>query len=196
VAIDSSLGNRESHPSPFTLPPFRIKFPSCTEPWELLKVNFFRCGCGSMVERGLPKPETRVRFPSPAPPSFIYFDVNLRHKCVHIVRLFSRSSYRKTLAPKPPRPGLLQIRDPFGSPSLRSMRREIWCRSGMGWIVFLLHSVALIAAAVFYSHCETRKNSAWVTYRVSNLVQHESHPRPSRLIQTDRNGLSRGDFWV
>src|ERR1043166_1188476 len=24
-------------------------------------------GCGSMVERGLPKPETRVRFPSPAP---------------------------------------------------------------------------------------------------------------------------------
>ena len=25
------------------------------------------CGCGSMVERGLPKPETRVRFPSPAP---------------------------------------------------------------------------------------------------------------------------------
>src|SRR5207249_6703981 len=27
-------------------------------------------GCGSMVERGLPKPETRVRFPSPAPLSF------------------------------------------------------------------------------------------------------------------------------
>jgi hypothetical protein len=26
-----------------------------------------KCGCGSMVERGLPKPETRVRFPSPAP---------------------------------------------------------------------------------------------------------------------------------
>ncbi len=25
------------------------------------------CGCGSMVECGLPKPETRVRFPSPAP---------------------------------------------------------------------------------------------------------------------------------
>ena len=24
-------------------------------------------GCGSMVERGLPKPETRVRFPPPAP---------------------------------------------------------------------------------------------------------------------------------
>src|SRR3954464_12287182 len=24
-------------------------------------------GCGSMVECGLPKPETRVRFPSPAP---------------------------------------------------------------------------------------------------------------------------------
>ena len=24
-------------------------------------------GCGSMVERGLPKPEARVRFPSPAP---------------------------------------------------------------------------------------------------------------------------------
>ena len=26
-----------------------------------------RRGCGSMVECGLPKPETRVRFPSPAP---------------------------------------------------------------------------------------------------------------------------------
>ena len=25
-------------------------------------------GCGSMVECGLPKPEARVRFPSPAPP--------------------------------------------------------------------------------------------------------------------------------
>src|SRR2546429_3553643 len=28
-------------------------------------------GCGSMVERGLPKPETRVRFPSPAPISIV-----------------------------------------------------------------------------------------------------------------------------
>src|SRR5271169_5390070 len=27
----------------------------------------FDCGCGSMVECGLPKAETRVRFPSPAP---------------------------------------------------------------------------------------------------------------------------------
>jgi hypothetical protein len=29
------------------------------------------CGCGSMVECGLPKPETRVRFPSPAPTSIL-----------------------------------------------------------------------------------------------------------------------------
>src|SRR5438105_11587777 len=29
--------------------------------------SYFRSGCGSMVEYGLPKAETRVRFPSPAP---------------------------------------------------------------------------------------------------------------------------------
>ena len=32
-------------------------------------------GCGSMVECGLPKPETRVRFPSPAP--LIFKDLRL-----------------------------------------------------------------------------------------------------------------------
>src|SRR5581483_12113994 len=31
------------------------------------KWRTFIRGCGSMVECGLPKPETRVRFPSPAP---------------------------------------------------------------------------------------------------------------------------------
>ena len=34
-------------------------------------------GCGSMVERGLPKAETRVRFPSPAP--FPSFSLSFRH---------------------------------------------------------------------------------------------------------------------
>ena len=41
-----------------------------TPPLRMLKspATTWVCrGCGSMVERGLPKPETRVRFPSPAP---------------------------------------------------------------------------------------------------------------------------------
>src|SRR6266705_1521597 len=40
----------------------------CTSGGELL-IEFVVVGrgCGSMVERGLPKPETRVRFPPPAP---------------------------------------------------------------------------------------------------------------------------------
>src|SRR5437667_11608537 len=40
----------------------------CTSGGELLiEFEVVGRGCGSMVERGLPKPETRVRFPSPAP---------------------------------------------------------------------------------------------------------------------------------
>src|SRR5437762_7314589 len=39
---------------------------SCKASRTLLQTLRTR-GCGSMVERGLPKPETRVRFPSPAP---------------------------------------------------------------------------------------------------------------------------------
>ena len=39
------------------------------QPGSSPDIGLFRrlSGCGSMVERGLPKPETRVRFPSPAP---------------------------------------------------------------------------------------------------------------------------------
>ena len=39
---------------------------SCTTPSDLLQ-GHQRSGCGSVVECGLPKPEMRVRFPSPAP---------------------------------------------------------------------------------------------------------------------------------
>ena len=45
---------------------------------------FSRCGCGSMVECGLPKPETRVRFPSPAPifsSAFSQFSRSLSCEC-------------------------------------------------------------------------------------------------------------------
>ena len=45
---------------------------------------FSRRGCGSMVECGLPKPETRVRFPSPAPTissAFSQFSRSLSFDC-------------------------------------------------------------------------------------------------------------------
>src|SRR5947208_16698177 len=54
-------------------------------------------GCGSMAERGLPKPETRVRFPSPAP----LITKNLRKNAskVQVNRAYSRGrSSRKPLA--------------------------------------------------------------------------------------------------
>jgi hypothetical protein len=41
------------------------KMNSCVPTLHLLQI--LQRGCGSMVECGLPKPETRVRFPSPAP---------------------------------------------------------------------------------------------------------------------------------
>ncbi len=55
--------------SRFAAHSFHSQNPSCTHRSNLL-INLRhgrRCGCGSMVERGLPKPEARVRFPSPAP---------------------------------------------------------------------------------------------------------------------------------
>src|SRR5438477_12325126 len=48
-------------------------------PWEKVAINPPRKrGCGSMVECGLPKPETRVRFPSPAPLISRHFGSQLR----------------------------------------------------------------------------------------------------------------------
>lgn len=41
----------------------------CLRRPKLLQASWNKRGCGSMVERGLPKPETRVRFPPPAPTS-------------------------------------------------------------------------------------------------------------------------------
>jgi hypothetical protein len=39
----------------------------CIRTRGLIEIGRFLGGCGSMGERRLPKPETRVRFPSPAP---------------------------------------------------------------------------------------------------------------------------------
>jgi hypothetical protein len=44
------------------------------------------CGCGSMVECGLPKPETRVRFPSPAPTSIPDNEINRFKLFVYLLR--------------------------------------------------------------------------------------------------------------
>jgi hypothetical protein len=53
----------------FCLPPLLPPTPQLHNRGELDRegIAFTGCGCGSMVECGLPKPETRVRFPSPAP---------------------------------------------------------------------------------------------------------------------------------
>src|SRR5579863_8380208 len=57
------------------------------------KTRASECGCGSMVECGLPKAETRVRFPSPAP-----LAINNLHSCAGKVQEneeFFKSIFRK-----------------------------------------------------------------------------------------------------
>jgi hypothetical protein len=61
--LDSDFG---FWPSDF-IPFFFASETSCVCVFILLQVTKAGSGCGSMVEYGLPKAETRVRFPSPAP---------------------------------------------------------------------------------------------------------------------------------
>ena len=68
------------------------------DPLPLLFLSLFsRCGCGSMVECGLPKPETRVRFPSPAP--FIIKHLRRCASKVQVIRWLGRP--RKQIARLP-----------------------------------------------------------------------------------------------
>ena len=54
--------------APGIYPPLTVEvLNNCTLAIDLVRTLAGQCGCGSMVECGLPKAETRVRFPSPAP---------------------------------------------------------------------------------------------------------------------------------
>ena len=58
-------------------PQHDLQMRACTPGHCLLETIGTGSGCGSVVECGLPKPEMRVRFPSPAPISTGFFSIFL-----------------------------------------------------------------------------------------------------------------------